>query len=156
MLRLCVQIVPHLARTGWVCHAFLPGTMFPGVTSRSGDATASVHSPPSRKLRRVRSNPQISANPLPLAPSSGRGHPQGVISLGADWMNDHADVALPWALECAMTLIPSLRHSSEFSLENEVFKPFFCGQTVGKYVTFVAAVAVAGRISLRPLPCCII
>jgi len=28
--------------------------------------------------------------------------------LGADWMNDHADVALPWALECAtgMTLIP--------------------------------------------------
>jgi len=45
---------------------------------------------------------------------------------------------------------------SEFSLENEVFKPFFCGQTVGKYVTFVAAVAVAGRISLRPLPCCII
>jgi len=23
--------------------------------------------------------------------------------LGADWMNDHADVALPWALECAMT-----------------------------------------------------
>ncbi len=85
--------------------------MFPGVTSRSGDATASVHSPPSRKLRRVRSNPQISANPLPLAPSSGRGHPQGVISLGADWMNDHADVALPWALECAMTLIPSLRHS---------------------------------------------
>jgi len=27
-------------------------------------------------------------------------------SLGADWMNDHADVALPWALECAMTLIP--------------------------------------------------
>jgi len=46
--------------------------------------------------------------------------------------------------------------NSEFSLENEVFKPFFCGQTVGKYVTFVAAVAVAGRISLRPLPCCII
>ena len=26
--------------------------------------------------------------------------------LGADWMNDHADVALPWALEYAMTLIP--------------------------------------------------
>ena len=23
--------------------------------------------------------------------------------LGADWMNDHADVALPWALECVMT-----------------------------------------------------
>ena len=30
---------------------------------------------------------------------------------------------------------------SEFSLENEVFKPFFCGQTVGLYVTFVAAIA---------------
>ena len=40
---------------------------------------------------------------------------------------------------------------SKFSLENEVFKPFFCGQTVGKYVTFVAATA-ATRISLRPLP----
>ena len=26
--------------------------------------------------------------------------------LGADWMNDHADVALPWALEYAMTLVP--------------------------------------------------
>ena len=25
---------------------------------------------------------------------------------GANWMNDHADVALPWALEYAMTLIP--------------------------------------------------
>jgi hypothetical protein len=23
-------------------------------------------------------------------------------SLGTDWMNDHADVALPWALECVM------------------------------------------------------
>jgi len=45
---------------------------------------------------------------------------------------------------------------SEFSLENEVFKPFFCGQTMGKYMTFVAAIAVAGRISLWPLPCCII
>jgi len=43
------------------------------------------------------------------------------------------------------------RVGSEFSLENEVFKPFFCGQTVGKYVTFVAATA-ATRISLRPLP----
>jgi len=42
-------------------------------------------------------------------------------------------------------------NSSEFSLENEVFKPFFCGQTVGKYVTFVAATAVT-RILLRPLP----
>ena len=26
--------------------------------------------------------------------------------LGADWMNDHADVALPWALECAIILLP--------------------------------------------------
>jgi len=40
---------------------------------------------------------------------------------------------------------------SEFSLENEVFKLFFCGQTMGKYVTFVAATATAARISLRPL-----
>ena len=32
--------------------------------------------------------------------------------LGADWMNDHADVALPWALEYVMTLnrpFPSAR-----------------------------------------------
>jgi len=72
---------------------------------------ASVHSPPSRKLRRVCWNTQISANPLPLAPSSGRGHSQGIISLGMDWMNDYTDVALPWALEYAMTLILSLRHS---------------------------------------------
>jgi len=28
-------------------------------------------------------------------------HPQ--VDLGVDWMNDHADVALPWALECVMT-----------------------------------------------------
>jgi len=41
---------------------------------------------------------------------------------------------------------------SEFSLENEVFKPFVCGQTVGKYVTFVAATAAATRILLQPLP----
>jgi GDP/GTP exchange factor required for growth at low temperature len=59
-------------------HAFLPGTMFPGVTSRSGDATASVRSPQSRKLRRVRSNPQISVDPSPLAPPPGRGHSQSV------------------------------------------------------------------------------
>lgn len=59
-------------------HTFLPGTMFPGVTSRSGDATASVRSPSSRKLRRTRSNPQISADPLPLAPPPGRGHSQSV------------------------------------------------------------------------------
>jgi len=26
--------------------------------------------------------------------------------LGVDWMNDHADVALPWALECAIILLP--------------------------------------------------
>ena len=26
--------------------------------------------------------------------------------LGADWMNDYADVALPWAPECAMTSFP--------------------------------------------------
>ena len=25
------------------------------------------------------------------------------VGLGADWMNDHADVALSWALECVMT-----------------------------------------------------
>jgi hypothetical protein len=28
--------------------------------------------------------------------------------LGADWMNDHTDVALPWALKYVMTLNPPL------------------------------------------------
>ena len=59
-------------------HAFLPGTMFPGVTSRSGDATASTRSPPSRKLRRTCSNPQISADSLPPPLPPGRGHSQSV------------------------------------------------------------------------------
>jgi hypothetical protein len=36
--------------------------------------------------------------------------------LGADWMNDHADGALPWALECAMTLHLSNSLLSNFSL----------------------------------------
>jgi hypothetical protein len=30
--------------------------------------------------------------------------------LGADWMNDHADVALPWAKECVMSPDHSLTH----------------------------------------------
>jgi hypothetical protein len=29
-------------------------------------------------------------------------------NLGADWMNDHADVALPWALECVFPSFPCL------------------------------------------------
>lgn len=59
-------------------HALLPGTMFPSVASRSGDATASTRSPPLRKLRRARSNPQISVDPLHLPPPPGRGHSQSV------------------------------------------------------------------------------
>ncbi|KAH9984299.1 hypothetical protein BJV77DRAFT_966244 [Russula vinacea] len=59
-------------------HALLPGTMFPSVASRSGDATASTRSQPLRKLRRARSNPQISVDPLTLLPPPGRGHSQSV------------------------------------------------------------------------------
>lgn len=59
-------------------HVFLPGTMFPSVASRSGDATANTRSPPLRKLRRARSNPQISVDPLQLSPPPGRGHSQSV------------------------------------------------------------------------------
>jgi len=36
--------------------------------------------------------------------------------LGADWMNDHADVALPWALECVVTLIPPLSDSARLNV----------------------------------------
>jgi hypothetical protein len=36
--------------------------------------------------------------------------------LGADWMNDHADGALPWALVCGMTLHLSDSFLSNFSL----------------------------------------
>jgi hypothetical protein len=38
-------------------------------------------------------------------------------SLGADWMNDHADVALPWALECATTF----SFPPPLSLSNSLF-----------------------------------
>ena len=48
------------------------------------------------------------------------------------------------------TALCRLQPHSEFSLENEVFKLFFCGQTVGKYVTFVAA--MAAKISLWQWP----
>jgi len=58
-------------------HALLPGTMFPSVSSRGGDATTSTRAPQLRKLRRVRSNPQISADPL-QPPPPGRGHSQSV------------------------------------------------------------------------------
>jgi len=36
------------------------------------------------------------------------------LSLGADWMNDHADMACPWALECVMTRNPLTRSRSNF------------------------------------------
>jgi Gdp/GTP exchange factor required for growth at low temperatures len=58
-------------------HAFLPGTMFPTATLRSTEATASTRSQSSRKLRRTRSNPQISADPF-SPPPPGRGHSQSV------------------------------------------------------------------------------
>ncbi|KAH9958161.1 hypothetical protein BC827DRAFT_1221435 [Russula dissimulans] len=58
-------------------HALLPGTMFPTVSSRGGDATTSTRSPQLRKLRRARSNPHISADPL-QPPPPGRGHSQSV------------------------------------------------------------------------------
>jgi Gdp/GTP exchange factor required for growth at low temperatures len=59
-------------------HALLPGTMFPTATLRYPDTTASTRSHSSRKLRRTRSNPQLSADPFPLPPTPGRGHSQSV------------------------------------------------------------------------------
>ncbi|KAI0270524.1 hypothetical protein BC834DRAFT_950330 [Gloeopeniophorella convolvens] len=59
-------------------HTLLPGTMFPSVTTRSGDATANTRSPPARKLRKARSNPQMSADPAPQPHPPARGHSQSV------------------------------------------------------------------------------
>ena len=58
-------------------HALLPATMFPSATVRTSEATASIRSPPLRKLRKARSNPQISVDPVP-PPQPGRGHSQSV------------------------------------------------------------------------------
>ena len=59
-------------------HALLPATIFPSATVRSNEATASIRSPPLRKLRKVRSNPQISVDPIPSLAPPGRGHSQSV------------------------------------------------------------------------------
>ncbi|KAN0141783.1 hypothetical protein V8E53_000245 [Lactarius tabidus] len=59
-------------------HALLPTTIFPSATVRSSEATASMRSPPLRKLRKARSNPQISVDPIPALAPPGRGHSQSV------------------------------------------------------------------------------
>ncbi|KAH8984869.1 hypothetical protein EDB86DRAFT_2961282 [Lactarius hatsudake] len=59
-------------------HALLPATIFPSGTVRSSEAAANVRSPPLRKLRKARSNPQISADPVPPQPPPARGHSQSV------------------------------------------------------------------------------
>jgi Gdp/GTP exchange factor required for growth at low temperatures len=59
-------------------HAFLPGTMFPNATLRGPDATGTTRSHSSRKLRRTRSNPQLSVDPFSPPPPPGRGHSQSV------------------------------------------------------------------------------
>jgi len=58
------------------------------------------------------------------------------LDLGADWMNDHADVALPWALECVMTpklltrfpslILLLLPHCSQ---QGRTYDPVFCAST---------------------------
>ncbi len=58
-------------------HALLPATIFPSATVRSNEATASMRSPPLRRLRKARSNPQISIDPIPPHPPA-RGHSQSV------------------------------------------------------------------------------
>ena len=57
-------------------HALFPTTIFP-TNVRSSEATANVRSPPLRRLRKARSNPQISIDPIP-PPPHGRGHSQSV------------------------------------------------------------------------------
>ncbi|KAH9061906.1 hypothetical protein EDB87DRAFT_1682575 [Lactarius vividus] len=59
-------------------HALLPTTIFPSATVRSSEAAANMRSPPLRKLRKARSNPQISADPVPPQPPPARGHSQSV------------------------------------------------------------------------------
>lgn len=45
------------------------------------------------------------------------------IGLGTDWMNDHADVGLPWVLECVM--IPSRASLPLLGLPCTDFVPAF-------------------------------
>ncbi|KAF8261243.1 hypothetical protein EI94DRAFT_1607660 [Lactarius quietus] len=59
-------------------HALFPTTIFPSATVRSSEATATMRSPPLRKLRKARSNPQISVDPIPPPHAPGRGHSQSV------------------------------------------------------------------------------
>jgi len=131
-------------------HALLPGTMFPSVASRSGDATASTRSPPLRKLRRARSNPQISVDPLPLSPPPGRGHSQSVTAadvprlpiystpsepvptLNAPVIRDGFADVMRWDAESGpsspiSSYSHSQSHGSEFSPSIGPFNPFGSG-----------------------------
>ena len=131
-------------------HALLPGTMFPSVASRSGDATATTRSPPLRKLRRARSNPQISLDPLQLSPPPGRGHSQSVTAadlprlpvysnpsepvptLNAPVIRDGFADVMRWDTESGPSSpISSCSHShshgSEFAPSIRPFNPFGSG-----------------------------
>jgi GDP/GTP exchange factor required for growth at low temperature len=59
-------------------HTLFPTTIFPSATVRSNEATTSMRPLPLRKLRKARSNPQISADPIPPQPPPARGHSQSV------------------------------------------------------------------------------
>ncbi|KAH8980465.1 hypothetical protein EDB92DRAFT_1953933 [Lactarius akahatsu] len=110
-------------------HALLPATIFPSATVRSSEAAANMRSPPLRKLRKARSNPQISADPVPTATATcARGpvpalYPQPLIRDG------FADV-MRWGMESGPSSpISSHSHShgSEVSPGPGPFNPFGSG-----------------------------
>ena len=71
-------------------HAFFPSTIFPSATvGRNSEATASIRPLPLRKLRKARSNPQISPDPIPPAPHTARGHSQSVTAADLPRLSMH-------------------------------------------------------------------
>ncbi|KAI0298477.1 hypothetical protein B0F90DRAFT_1732791 [Multifurca ochricompacta] len=118
-------------------HAFLPGTMFPSTSARSGD------------LRKARSNPQISADPLPPPPPPARGHSQSVTaadlprlpiysppddpvpaSQAASLIRDGFADVMRWDADSGPSSPISSRshsHGSEFAPSTGSFNPFGSG-----------------------------
>ena len=132
-------------------HALLPATIFPSATVRSTEVTASVRALPLRKLRKARSNPQISADSIPPPPPPARGHSQSVTAADIPRLQMHSPASGPvptlypqplirdgfadvmrWGLESGPSSPISSRshshsHGSEVSPTTGPFNPFGSG-----------------------------